>query len=130
MHSFRLTEDEEAKVRADMASLDYLSVSKYIRSLLLRRYVPVQMVRITDRSIRNQINEISSKLSRIGTNFNQVVMKYNQSCSARKKNGDPVISSKATMFYFVKLYDLMTEVRREHEALIEQVSLIGRDEES
>ena len=37
VHTFRLTEAEEAQVRADMASLDCLSVSKYVRYLLLRK---------------------------------------------------------------------------------------------
>ena len=64
VHTFRLTEAEEAQVRSDMASLDCLSVSKYVRYLLLRKRPAAKPVRMTDRVIRNQINEISAKISR------------------------------------------------------------------
>jgi hypothetical protein len=122
--TFRLTPEEEEQVRSDMAAFDYLSMSKYVRTLLLRKYIPVQKVTMTDRSIRNQINDISLKISRIGTNYNQVVKRYNQSCSEKKKNGDPVINTKATMFYIAKLYDMMREVRDLQKQIIEQVSLV------
>ena len=101
VHTCRLTEAEEAQVRSDMASL-----------------------------IRNQINEISAKISRIGSNYNQVVRKYNTSCSARKSNGDPVINTRATVFYMERLSTLTEELRTAHNSLVERVSLLRSDDEN
>lgn len=130
VHTFRLTEAEEAQVRSDMASLDCLSVSKYVRYLLLRKRPAAKPVRMTDRVIRNQINELSAKISRIGSNYNQVVRKYNTSCSARKNNGDPVINTRATVFYMERLSNLTEELRSAHKSLVERVSLLRVDDEN
>lgn len=126
----RFTESEWEQIRADMNGNDYLSQAKYVREVLLRRKGPVRTVKITDRAIRDQINEISKKISRIGSNYNQVVKKYNTSCTAKKKNGDPVINSKATIFYIEKLISLTGELRNAQSSLIEQVSRLQLDDES
>lgn len=124
---FRVTESEMERIRADMASIDCLSVSKYIRLLLLRKKITIQKVHITDRSIRNQINDITAKIARIGNNYNQVVKRYNQLSIAKRKNGDPVINSRSMMYYLDKLESLTIELRQKQEEIIEKIEQIKID---
>ena len=124
VHTIRFTEEEEAQLLSDMKSHDYLSISKYIRTLVLGHRIEVKKVKITDRSIRNQINDLSKKISSIGTNYNQVVKRYNSLAGSKRKNGDPVINTKATAFYITKLIDLTKEVLTRQEQIIEAVNQI------
>ena len=126
----RLTEDELRQLDSDMRSQDYLCMSVYLRDVLLRRKVTVQKYRITDRSIRNQINDISTKISKIGTNYNQIVKKVNELATSKRKNGDPVINSKFLSYYLDKLQAATSQLLVQHNRLIDQVDLIQLGEAS
>lgn len=126
----RLTEDELRQLDSDMRSQDYLCMSVYLRDVLLRRKVTVQKYRITDRSIRNQINDISTKISKIGTNYNQIVKKVNELATSKRKNGDPVINSKFLSYYLDKLQTATSQLLVQHNRLIDQVDLIQLGEAS
>ena len=127
--ALRLTESEYEQIKADMDSMDYLSFSKYARSLLLHREIPVRKYVYTDKGLRTQINQISKKISKIGANYNQVVKKYNVSCTATKKNGDLLINTKSTIYYMTKLRDLTEELKALQNQLIETVSKIKLEQE-
>ena len=122
--ALRLTTEEWERIQSDMSSHDYLSFTKYARALLLEHRITIQKVKITDRSIRNQINESSKKLSKIGSNYNQVVKKFNTLANSKKKNGDPVINTKAMAFYMNKLEAMMKEVIQTQKTILEQVNQI------
>jgi predicted DNA binding CopG/RHH family protein len=126
----RVTEDELERLTSDMRSQDYLCMSVYLRDVLLRRKVTVQKYHITDRSIRNQINDISAKISKIGTNYNQLVKKVNELAVSKRKNGDPVINSKFLSYYLDKLQTATTQLLAQHNRLVDQVDLIQLDEAS
>lgn len=126
----RVTEDELERLTSDMRSQDYLCMSVYLRDVLLRRKVTVQKYHITDRSIRNQINDISAKISKIGTNYNQLVKKVNELAVSKRKNGDPVINSKFLSYYLDKLQTATTQLLTQHNRLVDQVDLIQLDEAS
>ena len=109
--------------------MDYLSYSKYIREVVLRKKVTVQRVTITDRSIRNQINQATAQISRIGNNYNQLVKRINEVSRSKKKNGDPVINSKYLSYYLDKLQTATQKIIEEQKKIIEMVNLVRVDGE-
>lgn len=125
----RFKQSEFDKLQADMKSMDYLSYSKYIREVVLRKKVTVQRVTITDRSIRNQINQATAQISRIGNNYNQLVKRINEVSRSKKKNGDPVINSKYLSYYLDKLQTATQKIIEEQKKIIEMVNLVRVDGE-
>ncbi len=125
-HTVRFTEDEYNQIHADMASIDCLSTAKYIRLKVLgtKRTPSISAepdIKVS-RGVRNQINQLTKQISRLGSNYNQIVTKYNTSCNAVKKNGDPVISTKATYWYMQRLAEITEQVKDKQEQIINLIS--------
>ena len=117
-HYFRVTEKEEIQIRRDMANADYLSQSKYFRDMILKRKITLQRVTVTDRTTRNQINDLSAKIERIGVNYNQAVRALHASLNAMVVNG------KAAAYYLSLLANLSDEIIKRQEEIIDRVSEI------
>ena len=125
IHSIRFTEEENERIKTDMKNLNFLSFAKYARSLLLKKKVTIQRETITDRSIRNQINEISGKIGKIGVNYNQVVKLLQSLSSTTKKDGRPVINTKIVASQMDQIAKLTKEIKKQQERLIEQVAMVN-----
>jgi hypothetical protein len=117
-HYFRVTEKEEIQIRRDMANADYLSKSKYFRDMILKRKITLQRVTVTDRTTRNQINDLSAKIERIGVNYNQAVRALHASLNAK------VVKGKAAAYYLPLLANLQDELIKRQEEIIQRVSEI------
>ena len=66
----RFTEDEFEKIRTQMAKADYLSISKFIRDRALNKQIKVRKnIVLTDRNLRNMINDISARIAKIGVDY-------------------------------------------------------------
>ena len=115
-HHFRVTEKEEIQIRRDMANADYLSMSKYFRDMILKRKVTLEKVQITDRTTRNQINDLSAKIERIGVNYNQAVRALHGALKAK------VVKGKAAAYYLSLLASLSDEIIKRQEEIIDRVS--------
>ena len=115
-HHFRVTEKEEIQIRRDMANADYLSMSKYFRDMILKRKVTLEKVQITDRTTRNQINDLSAKSERIGVNYNQAVRALHGALNAK------VVKGKAAAYYLSLLASLSDEIIKRQEEIIDRVS--------
>ena len=115
-HHFRVTEKEEIQIRRDMANEDYLSMSKYFRDMILKRKVTLEKVQITDRTTRNQINDLSAKIERIGVNYNQAVRALHGALNAK------VVKGKAAAYYLSLLASLSDEIIKRQEEIIDRVS--------
>lgn len=115
-HHFRVTEKEEIQIRRDMANADYLSMSKYFRDMILKRKVTLEKVQITDRATRNQINDLSAKIERIGVNYNQAVRALHGALNAK------VVKGKAAAYYLSLLASLSDEIIKRQEEIIDRVS--------
>ena len=124
-YTIRFTEEESERIKTDMKNLNFLSFSKYTRSLLLKKKVTIQRETITDRSIRNQINEISGKIGKIGVNYNQVVKLLQSLSSTTKKDGRPVINTKIVASQMDQIAKLTKEIKKQQERLIEQVAMVN-----
>lgn len=115
-HHFRVTEKEEIQIRRDMSNADYLSMSKYFRDMILKRKVTLEKVQITDRTTRNQINDLSAKIERIGVNYNQAVRALHGALNAK------VVKGKAAAYYLSLLASLSDEIIKRQEEIIDRVS--------
>lgn len=124
-HHFRVTEKEEIQIRRDMADADYLSMSKYFRDMILRRKITLEKVTVTDRTVRNQINDLSAKIERIGVNYNQAVKALHGALRSRGKDGEPLVKGKAATYYLTRLAALSEEIIRVQEEIIDRVSGLG-----
>ncbi len=118
-HYFRVTEKEEIQIRRDMANADYLSQSKYFRDMILKRKISLEKVCVTDRTTRNQINDLSAKIERIGINYNQAVRALHSALNAK------VVKGKAAAYYLSLLASLSDEIIKRQEEIIDRVSEMG-----
>lgn len=121
---FWVTPEEYESIKADQESMDYTNLSRYLRTLVLRKKIPIKKVVVTDRAIRKQVNDISVKISRIGSNYNQTVKGINARMNATKKNGDPVINTKYLTYQLDKLENLTSQMIELHKKLIETVECL------
>ena len=121
-HKFRVTEQEEIQIRRDMANADYLSMSKYFRDVILRRKIVLERTDLGDRTVRNQINDLSAKIERIGVNYNQAVRALHGALNARGKDGEPLVKGKAAADFLAQLASLSDEIIRRQEEIIDRVS--------
>ena len=121
-HKFRVTEEEEIQIRRDMANADYLSMSKYFRDVILRRKIVLERTDLGDRTVRNQINDLSAKIERIGVNYNQAVRALHGALNARGKDGEPLVKGKAAAYFLAQLASLSDEIIRRQEDIIDRVS--------
>jgi len=124
-HKFRVTEQEEIQIRRDMANADYLSMSKYFRDMILKRRINTERVPVSDRTIRNQINDLSAKIERIGVNYNQAVRALHGALNAKGKRGEPQVKGKAAAYYLSLLASLSDEIIKRQEEIIDRVSSIS-----
>ncbi|MBR1570864.1 MAG: hypothetical protein IJ651_09065 [Bacteroidales bacterium] len=129
-HHFRVTEKEEIQIRRDMVNADYLSMSKYFRHMILKQKITVEKVIVTDRTIRNQINNLSAQIERIGVNLNQAVRALHSSLNVKRKNGEPLIKGKAAAYFLNQVATLAEEIIRRQDKIIDCVSKITHDNSS
>ena len=124
----RFTEKEYAQLKAQMANDDYLSASKYIRAKTLDEHFRVRKkIVLTDRNLRNQINNLTSKIERIGVDYNQATKRFNTLSKARRLDGTPVINARAANYYLKRLYALTKDLKEEVDALVDIVDRANLD---
>ena len=120
-HHFRVTEKEDIQIRRDMANAEYLSMSKYFRHMILKQKITVEKVAVTDRTIRNQINNLSAQIERIGVNYNQTVRALHGALDANRVKG------RAAAYYLDLLVTLSEEIIQKQNEIIDCVSKITHD---
>lgn len=126
--ALRLTETEYGQLRTQMENEGYRSISRYVRErLLVKRTVIRKDVVLTDRALRNQINNLSMSIAKIGANYNQVTKIFNGLGKKTRGDGSPVINARSADFYLKQLSGLTLDLKRQMEHVIETVSAIERD---
>lgn len=91
--SFRITEEEAAKLDTLMAMQGFRSRSKYIREMILGVRLFRRNLRRHDANIAKQIEILRQEIKRIGTNYNQIVRAVNTLAQLRDKRGNAVVSA-------------------------------------
>ena len=124
----RFSEDEWLQISTRMNNSDYLSFTRFCKDILLKGRISYTKVTMTDRSIRNQINNVTSQISRIGNNYNQFVKRYQTTCKVKKKDGTPAIDTKVTIYYAKRLEAATEQLKDLQNQLIELASTLQVDE--
>ena len=102
----RFTEKEWQLLSNQMMNYDYLSISRFIRDKVLDKRIKIdRSVVLTDRVFRNQINSLSTIVSRIGVDYNQATKRFNSLVKQKRADGSPVINARAANYYLRKLHD-------------------------
>ena len=126
----RFTEDEFEKIRTQMAKADYLSISKFIRDRALNKQIKVRKnIVLTDRNLRNMINDISARIAKIGVDYNQATKQMNSLSKKTISDGSPVINSRAANFYLTKVATMTIELKEQMNLLISIVERLEKETE-
>lgn len=124
----RFTEKEYVQLKAKMANLDYLSLSKYIRVKALDKQIQVNKnVVLTDRNLRNQINNLTATIARIGVDYNQATKKFHILSKKTRPDGSPVINVRSANYYLISLQKMTRALNKKMDTLIEIVSRLDYD---
>ena len=120
--SFRMTEEETAKLDAEMALEGFRSRSKYIRKVLLRGRIKRRFLSRNSANIAKQIEILRAEIKRIGVNYNQVVRAVNSMAKLRDKRGNAVITSHTIEGKLTDLRQMMISVLDKVDAISAEVS--------
>ena len=118
----RFTEKEWELLCTQMKNCDYLSISRFIRDTVLDKRIKIdRSVVLTDRVFRNQINSLSTIVSRIGVDYNQATKRFNSLVKAKRADGSPVINARAANYYLRQLQTMTKELKQTMDQIIEMV---------
>ena len=118
----RFTEKEWELLCTQMKNCDYLSISRFIRDKVLDKRIKIdRSVVLTDRVFRNQINSLSTIVSRIGVDYNQATKRFNSLVKAKRADGSPVINARAANYYLRQLQIMTKELKQTMDQIIEMV---------
>ena len=118
----RFTEKEWELLCTQMKNCDYLSISRFIRDKVLDKRIKIdRSVVLTDRVFRNQINSLSTIVSRIGVDYNQATKRFNSLVKAKRADGSPVINARAANYYLRQLQTMTKELKQTMDQIIEMV---------
>ena len=76
---------------------------------------------LTDRVFRNQINSLSTIVSRIGVDYNQATKRFNSLVKQKRADGTPVINARAANYYLRQLQSMTVDLKRAMDYIIEMV---------
>lgn len=120
--SFRMTEEDVAKLDALMSMEGYRSRSTYIRKKILGARVFRRNLRRHEANISKQIELLRAEIRRIGVNYNQVVRAVNSMSRLRDKRGNAVITAHTIDGKLTDLRQMMVSVLDKVDAIGEEVS--------
>ena len=120
--SFRMTEEDVAKLDALMSMEGFKSRSNYIRKKILGARVFRRNLRRHEANISKQIELLRAEIRRIGVNYNQVVRAVNSMARLRDKRGTAVITAHTIDGKLTDLRQMMISVLDKVDAIGEEVS--------
>ena len=120
--SFRMTEEDVAKMDALMALQGFRSRSKYLRKVAIGPRVFRRNLRRTDANLSKQIEILRAEIKRIGVNYNQVVRAVNSMAKLRDKQGNAVITSHTIEGKLTDLRQMMISVLDKVDTISAEVS--------
>lgn len=124
----KFTEKEYAQIRMQMENVDYLSLSKYIRAKVLDESIPIhRKLVLTDRNLRNQINRLSTTITRIGTDYNQITKRMNALMKLKNPDGSLVVNPRSTAFFLSRIHKETLEIKSIMNKIIDKVDTIDYD---
>ena len=126
--SVRFTKDEFEQIESQMRKADYLSLSKYIRDRTLNKQIKVRKnIILTDRNLRNMINDISTRIAKIGVDYNQATKQLNALSKKQRADGSPVINARAANYYLNKVAVMTKELKEQMDLVINIVDRLEKE---
>lgn len=126
---FRVNQEEKDKIDLLMKNNGYRVVSIFMRDLLLKKQIVSrrEVVKVTDRQLRNQMNDITYQIKRMGDNYNQIVARYNAQAKMFHPDGRPYLNTQAINSAIENLKDITEEVRDEVAVAIDLIKTYTSD---
>ena len=117
----RLTDEEFDKVHVLMEKNGYFTVSSLIRDLLFKKNIISKkvIVRVTDKILRDKLNEFIFQANKIGVNYNQFVATFQRQAKMTGRNGQPYLSGRNIEEKVTSLMRLTEEMRDEIAVIID-----------
>lgn len=126
--TLRFSEKEYAQLRMQMENVDFLSVSKYIRTKVLDGTIQIsRKLVLTDRNLRNQINRLTAVIVRIGADYNQVTMKMNSLLKQKNPDGSEVINPRSASFFLSRIYKDTLSIKEAMSMVVEKIDKLDYD---
>ena len=124
----RFTEGEFEQIESQMKKADYISISKFIRDRALNKQIKVRKnIILTDRNLRNMINDISTRIAKIGVDYNQATKQLNALSKKQRADGSPVINARAANYYLNKVAQMTKELKEQMELVINIVDRLEKE---
>ena len=124
----RFTEGEFEQIESQMKKADYISISKFIRDRALNKQIKVRKnIILTDRNLRNMINDISTRIAKIGVDYNQATKQLNALSKKQRADGSPVINARAANYYLNKVAVMTKELKEQMDLVINIVDRLEKD---
>lgn len=115
----RFTETEKQQLIYQMENSGYLSMSRYLRIRCLDG--KAEVTRECDAEgadLRTQINILSTEISKIGANYNKVVKEFRSLLGQKRRDGSPVVNTRAASYFLQQLNTRTLEVKALMEHMI------------
>ena len=124
----RFTEGEFEQIESQMKKADYISISKFIRDRALNKQIKVRKnIILTDRNLRNMINDISTRIAKIGVDYNQATKQLNALSKKQRADGSPVINARAANYYLNKVAVMTKELKEQMNLVINIVDRLEKE---
>ena len=124
----RFTEGEFEQIESQMKKADYISISKFIRDRALNKQIKVRKnIILTDRNLRNMINDISTRIAKIGVEYNQATKQLNALSKKQRADGSPVINARAANYYLNKVAIMTKELKEQMDLVINIVDRLEKE---
>ena len=124
----RFTEGEFEQIESQMKKADYISISKFIRDRALNKQIKVRKnIILTDRNLRNMINDISTRIAKIGVDYNQATKQLNALSKKTRADGSPVINARAANYYLAKVATMTKELKEQMDLVINIVDRLAKE---
>lgn len=124
----RFTEGEFEQIESQMKKADYISISKFIRDRALNKQIKVRKnIILTDRNLRNMINDITTRIAKIGVDYNQATKQLNALSKKQRADGSPVINARAANYYLNKVAVMTKELKEQMELVINIVDRLEKE---
>ena len=124
----RFTEGEFEQIESQMKKADYISISKFIRDRALNKQIKVRKnIILTDRNLRNMINDITTRIAKIGVDYNQATKQLNALSKKQRADGSPVINARAANYYLNKVAIMTKELKEQMDLVITIVDRLEKE---
>jgi outer membrane protein assembly factor BamA len=124
----RFTEGEFEQIESQMKKADYISISKFIRDRALNKQIKVRKnIILTDRNLSNMINDITTRIAKIGVDYNQATKQLNALSKKQRADGSPVINARAANYYLNKVALMTKDLKEQMELVINIVDRLEKE---